>query len=541
MRKRGLSFCVLLLASWTFCTASTTYKQETAQVVFDRLVQARGDHSGRPLPTLAFVRNATELARIQKSTIYLGENAYDICTSMGADSLNALAFLLAHELTHYYFEHTWEEEFSKSFVSTTVDDNWLQDEIQADLWGGLLAFTSGYRVSGVIPAFLPKLYEAYGKESDLPGYLSLEERIQMCQQTAAKIDQLVQFFETANYLVALEMYPDAAYYYQLIRELGYRSREVVNNQGVCYILEALTLFRKAEMPYSLPIELDLEARINESRKGGGMTTEHPEQVRLDLIKKAITYFEEAIQLDANYTVAKLNAACAYALLGVAQQTADPDLSEEHFLQAQLFARKATRSKNERVKEDAAVLAALMEAMQGEQATAQEMLLALPQDQPLVSINLEVLEQGIYRAPKPQILPTKDHETIEQLSMDLFLQTAKFDTLITFQAEGIPAQWGFTQQAGSLDHSYIYSHLINQGRYAILHITSEAYPEETKLGIRIGSPRSLVEEQYLHPDREITLAQGSFLHFPNRQIIIQLDQQQKVVGWCLYRMQNRSRG
>ena len=337
------------------------------------------------------------------------------------------------------------------------------------------------------------------------------------------------------------MYPDAAYYYQLIRELGYRSREVVNNQGVCYILEALTLFRKAEMPYSLPIELDLEARINESRKGGGITSENPEQVRLDLIKKAITYFEEAIQLDANYTVAKLNAACAYALLGVAQQAREPDLSDEHFLQAQLFVRKAKRSEHKKIKEDAAVLAALLEAMQGDQEAAQEILTALPQDQPLVSINLEVLEQGIYRAPKPQILPTKEHETIEQLSMDLFLQTAKFDTLITFQADGIPAQWGITQQAGALHHSYIYSHLIDPGRYAVMHITKESYPEETKLGIRLGSPRSLVEEKYLNPDREITLAQGSFLHFPNRQIIIQLDKQQKVVGWCLYRMQNRSRG
>lgn len=40
-----------------------------------------------------------------KIQIGLEEKAYDICISFGADSLNALAALLGHELVHYFEKH----------------------------------------------------------------------------------------------------------------------------------------------------------------------------------------------------------------------------------------------------------------------------------------------------------------------------------------------------------------------------------------------------------------------------------------------------
>ena len=98
MRKQIFFF---LLCGFLFSGISTAsppviegYKLETSRRVFEQLILARGDF-GLPKPGLEVVADPKELARFSGQTIYLGEKAYDLCTSFGPDSLNALASLCA--------------------------------------------------------------------------------------------------------------------------------------------------------------------------------------------------------------------------------------------------------------------------------------------------------------------------------------------------------------------------------------------------------------------------------------------------------------
>ncbi|MBK7870359.1 MAG: hypothetical protein IPJ74_06550 [Saprospiraceae bacterium] len=346
MRKRLLIlyFGILFFLFRFVASASDSYafsnENEVSQNVFQRLIDARGDF-GLPRPQLKFVSDTTELARISGQTIFLGAKAYQVCRSFGADSLNALAALLSHELIHYYAGHSWEHEFSRAFanmdLSKEIKDGWLADEVQADLWGGLLAFSAGYNVQKILPEFFPKLYENYGRDESLPGYPKLQERILLAQKSAEKLEVLLGFFETANCMVALGLYEDAIAYYQMILREGYRAREVYNNIGVYYTLSALQLFKKGQMPYGLPLELDVKARIGESLRTN--EDKATQEKRAQLLQDAIAYFEQARSLDPEYSTALINQGCAYILLGISANQEDEDLSEEQFAQALLFAKK----------------------------------------------------------------------------------------------------------------------------------------------------------------------------------------------------------
>lgn len=504
------------------------YKKSTALQVFDQLIRTRGDY-GRPRPELRFVEGDEELARIFGQTIFLGEKAYDVCVSMGADSLNALAFLLSHELIHYYQDHTWEEELSRNFASDQIKDNWLEDEVQADLMGGLLAYSSGYEVGKVISVFMPKLYDAYGKkDEDLSSYQPLVERVGLCHQTANKVNLLIRFFETANYLVALGLYEDAASYYLRIQQEGYRSREVSNNLGVFYTLSAMQLFRKTEMPYALPVELDAEARMNTK---GNTEIADKEAHRIALLDQAIAYFEEASRQDPAYTVAVLNAGCAYFLKGAALAKTQPELAEEQYLQAQLFAKKAGRGVEKAQKRDALVLQGCIAAIQEENEDASAFWSkAEGMGSPLAKPNQEILEKGAYAVLVNRLSASSEKEKIEELSLDLYLRRPVFDTLVGIQIGQVQGQWGFDQMEGS----HLFAHLVGPAHFAVMHITEAGYRGSTLLGISLGDTREKVQELYKDPDTVVALAQGAVLVYPAREILFRLDSDGRVKSWCVYR-------
>ncbi|MBK6903091.1 MAG: hypothetical protein IPH04_09860 [Saprospirales bacterium] len=534
-------FLLSLLTGCLFSGISTAsppliaeYKLETAHRVFERLILARGDF-GLPKPKLELLSNPKELARFSGQTVYLGEKAYDLCASFGADSLNALAALLSHELIHYYAGHTWEDEFSREFATADlredVKDSWLEDEVQADLWGGLLAFSAGYNVQAVVPVFLPKLYQSFGKEEDLAGYPHLSERIQLAKQSGEKLDELLRYFETANYLVAIGMYEDALGYYQAILKEGYRGREMYNNIGVYYVQAALGLFRKTDIPYGLPLELDVQARIGPNTKGN--TLGNKEQ-REQFLQEAIRYFESARSMDPEYTTALINLGCAHILLGVSTRIDDPDQGDLHFSQAQIMAKKAERETGNRRKQntDVLVLRGLLAALQEDTPSARRYWESA--SSPLALANVQVLEKGAFGVSGERLPRANERERIEDYSLDLFLRQPLFDTQSGLEASFGKFQWGKCRAKASLSNSNIYLHSVGPGRYALLQATDPGYSGSSLLGIRLGSKREDVISAYKTPDAVVQLGNGEFLVYPAREILFRLDEQQQVTGWCVFR-------
>ena len=533
--RQPIILTILLLFSGTGAAASSTYKESISLKVFDRLVQARGDF-GMPRPKMEFIYDPQELARFQGQTIYLGEKAYDLCIGFGADSLNALAILLSHELVHYYAGHSWEEEFSREFasmdMSQEVKGSWLEDEVQADLWGGLLAYSAGYDVHDVAVEFFPKLYAAYGLKESLTGYQKMSERVLLAVKTGEKIQTLVHLFETANYLVALGMYEDALAYYQFILKEGYRSRELYNNMGVYYAQAALALFRKSELAYGFPFELDAEARIGQSIRG--TSWDSPKEQREKLIQEALTHFEMARSLDPGYLPALINQACAHALMGVSVAQEDEEEASLLYDQATLLTKRAEREAktNPTATTDLLVLKGLLSVLQGDSEGARVNWEKAGSQ--LAKTNLHVLEKGAFSPAGTRLPRSMERETIEGQSLDLFMRQKTCDTLIGLTVENRQAKWGISQKSLNLKNSVIFLHDAGPVRSAALHITKPGYDGQTQLGIKIGDASARVLETYKTPDAVVQLTNGEFLCYPAREILFRIDAQGRVAGWCVFR-------
>ncbi|HRF37556.1 MAG TPA: hypothetical protein PK198_02115, partial [Saprospiraceae bacterium] len=116
----------------------------------------------------------------------------------------------------------------------------------ADYMGGVLAFSAGYDVYGVMPRLLEQIYRSYGLPDTLKGYPSLPERVAVSQDAMRRLLDLQTVFETARYLSILENYESAAQYHRYILQ-DFQSREIYNNAGVNLALAALPYFSTAEL------------------------------------------------------------------------------------------------------------------------------------------------------------------------------------------------------------------------------------------------------------------------------------------------------
>jgi tetratricopeptide (TPR) repeat protein len=97
------------------------------------------------------------------------------------------------------------------------------------------------------------------------------------------------------------------------------SRENYNNIGVTKTLKAL-LFKTRTLEefdnpkrFLYPIEIDNNSRLNQEATRG-LDDDSKGQITL-LLKSAQKDFEKAISLDPNYTVAFVNLACVFDLMG----------------------------------------------------------------------------------------------------------------------------------------------------------------------------------------------------------------------------------
>jgi len=130
-----------------------SHKYQVTHKVLMNLIKAKGDRR-MPIPTLRISNSERYVAyaKPKDAIICLEEKAYDICTGFGKDSLNAIAALLAHELTHYYEKHNWTSHFIQDHKDLPLSeklkgfDEKIKQETQADYLGGFLAYTAGYPV-----------------------------------------------------------------------------------------------------------------------------------------------------------------------------------------------------------------------------------------------------------------------------------------------------------------------------------------------------------------------------------------------------------
>ncbi|MCB9283504.1 MAG: hypothetical protein H6563_05465 [Lewinellaceae bacterium] len=521
-------------------------KLEHARQIFDRLVEARGNLSMKP-PVLEWTVEASNGAYYLNGTnrITMEERAYDVCAGFGDKIDDALAFILSHELIHYYKQHGWEANFGEKFADLEVGKEVMenlrdikQQETEADLQGGFLAYTAGFNTVGIAPDFLQRLYDSYPKwpKEASSKYPSLEERILVAKNTEKELSRLIQMFETANMLVAVGHLDDALEYYNFILA-NYKSRELVNNVGVVACMRAMKEFEEKSIRFGYPLELDGEARL---RLGGskGINQEDPKKVLRDsLLHVGVEQFNEAIFLDKEYQPARLNLACAYALLGLSNKGVDADESEMNYdfasLYAKWVARNATKKEDAKLNADAVTLMGVIAAETG-QGDAAGLFTSVLDKSPLAEGNLRVLK-GEVPGPSERKPQSIIRESIDGFNMDRYRGVVDDGSLAMVQGTAVNRQWGYYTTASEFTHSKVLVDFVNSSQYAFFHMTEPGYEGATGEGIKVGASRKEILAKYLTPDRELQLPNGHLLVYGADGIIFWLDETGKLKKWVIYRI------
>jgi tetratricopeptide (TPR) repeat protein len=495
------------------------YKYDVAKAVFDDLLRTRGDIR-QQAPELVMNDGERFVAWMDPVNVQIGleEKAYDICASLGADSLNALAALLAHELTHYYEKHDWSRNFVHNNQSLEAArqiqsiEEGVKQETQADCLGGFLAFSAGYNVFNLMPGLLERLYKSYGLPEALPGYPSLSDRLEFAGNAMEELSDLLTVFEIAQYLSFLENFEEAAQYYRFILQ-SFQSREIYNNAGANLVLAALSQCTMSEMPFVLPIELDPDSRLHNLK---GLQADRLAK-RKTMLDQALEQFDRAISMDPGYALAYLNKASAYALSG------DWD-------DAVYWLKKGKKVDRGELELDFMVLEGILAGLQKDSDVAR---LTWEQAQGkgslLASVNLDILNEAPREIAK--IPASRTVETIDKIAIDDFLQSPSVEKEIKIGKNIICG-------IKTLPNSQIMVHYADDGRkYTVVQLCDAGCEDTTKKGIGVGSASADVTAAYGSPPRVVAQPGGLVWVYPNFELFFRMSNKGAVQSWGAYRNSN----
>lgn len=319
-------------------TVSSLTEKQIAQEVLDDLFNSNGNFQ--------YLKPAIEISESKKSVAYfkprsnvivIENTVFELCRQMGPDSLDALAYIIGHELAHSFQNDIKKHGHQTNFLSFSKHLHSSERlERSADIHGVFGAFLAGYRVKRIIPTILKLVYEEYdlmGKS--LPNYPSYEVRIKTAKEVILKVEQLVNLYEAANFMTVLNEYEYASSAYEFIEQY-YEGSEIYQNIGVNFVLHAINFTEENIDPYLLPLEISWESRLKKAFNNQGTKDLSPDELRYreKYLLKAHNNFEKAIKLDYNCHPCFVNLVITKTLLGDYQGAID-------YYQKQDLERRAT--------------------------------------------------------------------------------------------------------------------------------------------------------------------------------------------------------
>ncbi len=320
---------------------------EVCHTIFDRLKSAKGMllTEGPYLEVVNALPEPTfKIAMARDDRVFLDTATVNVCTKMGKDSLNALAFILSHELAHFvkghlqshqYIEETERDERLEIISTAEVSDRRTKrkinsilkkygirvNEAEADLEAGFISYLAGYRSLDAGPEMLQRCYERFGMDVEEGNYASLEERKEMVRAVALKLDSLIYIFEAGNLasVVAKDELAKSAYAY--IAET-FTTPALLNNMAVTELRRyADAQFGPNGMMYELPFTMslpvpdeygtvdeditDMEAYLREQ--------ERLYRIAVAEVDRSLDKLRMARQINDQYYEAFLNESIAYYL------------------------------------------------------------------------------------------------------------------------------------------------------------------------------------------------------------------------------------
>lgn len=530
-------------------------KYQTIKTIYENVARAFGD--GRVPPRLVVIPEGADSdllvawsdpgtegaigieaknTSLQEGYIAIEEKVYDLFTALGDDRESAVAFLLGHELTHYYMRHGWVGDFGNSFASSEMGkkmmkaatyEDVIKRETEADYFGGFYGYLAGYDTLGVAPRALDLLYASYDLPDKLPTYPSRIERKAIAEHAESNLKKMIPVFEAGNRLLLLGKYGEAARLFEHLAHT-FPSRELFNNAGVAYALEAIRLFRPGQANFAYPFEFDAETRLTGSiSKTKGIADEFAAR-RTSLLQRAADNFDKAIQRDKGYAVALVNLAAVNSLLG------DHDTA---VILANRGIEMARRSKENISLANALVTRGIAYAAGTSRERAMvDFAAARNMNNQAAALNLSIFQVDNFEV-KP--LPGKEiageqREAIGGVSArDTFV---KDKSVTSFSLLGVDKRQAalnvHARQREDLEDTLI----VIAGKLIRVIATKKGYAGTTARGVRIGGLLTEVRRKYGDPARVVTSRQGDYYVYQKGEIIFVADQDGKVTGWLIFALQ-----
>lgn len=463
--------------------------------------------------------------------IAVEERVFDLFSKKSADPEGAMAFILGHELAHYYLRHGWVGDFANSFASLEVgkkmlsaanSDEIIRRETEADYFGGFYGYLAGYDTLGAAPQALDLIYTEYGLHDTVPNYPTRLERKKIAERVAKNLQKMIPVFEGANILLIVGKYHEAARLFDFLGR-AFPSREILNNTGVAYAMEAIRHFPDGTVRFAYPFEFDTEPRLFCSgMKGKG--TDLQEAQRIRLLHQAADAFGKALQVDRNYVAAKINLAAVNSLLG------DNDT-------ALVLANQALESL--KMKGDgialanALVMRGIAYAESGNQDRALvDFAAACNSGNDLAALNMARVTGG---KPPGSSLAGKDltihsEETIAGVSARAAFRKDK--ETITFTLQGNDNEQAITLHSARGD-GWKRTLAVVGSKLTSAVATGEDFSGTSGRGIKIGDDSTAVRDRYGESTRQIPSPAGVILVFDKSSIAFAMESGQKVKGWYVF--------
>ncbi|MEM6316015.1 MAG: hypothetical protein AAF960_00005 [Bacteroidota bacterium] len=506
-----LSFILLSTTSHSNTNPSRSATYDMMNEVYNDLKMAIGDQR-RTWPTLEIRPGASSVLAYnkRKNIIYVDEQALAICRLFEHQERDAFAFLLAHEMTHFYQEHHWQEAgFATRFLSEEHHfEDHVADEKEADLFGAFITHLAGYQSIKIIPNLFDQVYNGYRLAAELTDYPTLEERKKTALEVCDKVKSLIQVFETANYLVALDEHLSAVAAYEYVLQFV-KYKELYSNIGASLVAAAATHTEYGKTNFRYPIELDSDIPLRDGSDAD----------KKELLQKAIEYLTIATQMDNQHYRTFVNLACAYTL--------DEQYENTKTLIAQLYPMV-------RVKKQVAelsIIQGIASAQMGYTENAKELfeeaksLSSVASIQQLANENIALLkgEKTATDAIKMGFAEEKIGGIDLTYQNDFPFQTIQFANTFTYEEN----QLNFHETStAALIHS-------DTEEKTVAILLNKDLQRETLKGIGVNDTYQDLKKVYSSPFKITNHADGYFLVVPAEKLIFDMNNRNQIVKWGVF--------
>lgn len=311
--------------------AQNSSRIKSIEDVFKNLVQAYANGKGAPELKIVPLKGVQVIAEYSTTPqglplIKIDQKLINICFTLGKDSLNALSFILAHELSHYYKDDNWCMDYAgykfktnPAFAKAIKDGEKYNKnkEILADKEGLIYARIAGYKSFNIFNRLVDSVYSKYKLQSNLSGYPSKNERKKMSSDASNDAQKWFFIFNKSLKYINDGKYKDAIDSLSYLTQ-KFPSREVYNNLGIAKVRKALLLkpktYEEVNFPkiFLYPLEVENKTRLSREDPRGVNESAYEEMTKL--LTGAEKAFQEAIRIDPQFTKGFINLACVYDLL-----------------------------------------------------------------------------------------------------------------------------------------------------------------------------------------------------------------------------------